>query len=209
MKFPLIVVLAVASAFVAPLQAQSCAQGVSPNAALAREEADSRALRILAGASGLSNTYDLCRRLGEAIELTRSVATARMVFDLAAGLRGDFELAEILIAAAGRGLLDERTSEGFFAAARRIEDDFQLRRALSAAIPRAASSPQVLQALLRASGGIADDYQLASLLIDVVRATPRAATERDRFLAAASALQNEWEYRRVTNALAARDGASR
>ena len=203
MKFPLVALIAVAAAATSPLHAQSCAEVVSRSATLAREDADAEALRILARARRAVTEYELCRTLGAAIDMTRSVSTARMVLEAASGLRGDFELTEVLIAASRRGLLDDRTSETFFSAAERIEDDYQLRRVLSAGIRVAASSPPVLQRLLRASVGIADDYQLASLLIEVAQAMPIAGTDREHYLAAARTLQSDWEYRRVTNALAA------
>lgn len=208
MKFPLVLVVAAAAIANSPLDAQSCAQVLSPSISVSREQADAEALRILSNVRRQTTEYDLCRTLGAAIDMTRSASTARLVLDAAAGLRGDFELAEVLVAAAGRGLLEERTSDAFFTAAEGIEDDYQLRRALSAAIRVAASSPPVLQRLLRASENIADDYQLASLLTDVAQASPIAGSDRDRYLAAARTLQSEWEYRRATNALARR-GVSR
>lgn len=203
MKFPLVVIIAVVAAASSSLHAQSCAQAASRSATLSREQADAEALRILTRADRQLTEYDLCRTLGAAIDVTRSVTTARMVLDAAARLRGDFELTEVLVVAAGRGLLEEKTADAFFVAAREIEDDYQLRRALSAAIHVAASSPAVLQGLLRASTAIADDYQLASLLTDIAQGTPISDADRERYLAAARTLQSDWEYRRAANALAA------
>jgi hypothetical protein len=204
MKFPLLVVLAVAAAGSSSLEAQSCAQVVSRSASLSREQADAEALRIVANARRQVTAYDLCRTLGEAIDMTRSVSTARVVLEAAAGLRGDFERAEVLVAAAARGLLEERTSDAYFTTAQGIQDDFQQRRALSAAIRVAASSPLVLQRILRESAGIDDDYQLATLLTDVAQATPLIGADRERYLSVARTLRSEWEYRRATNALTAR-----
>jgi hypothetical protein len=209
MKFPLLVVLAVSAAASATVEAQSCAHVASRSASLSREAADAEALRIVANARRHVTAYDLCRTLGEAIDMTRSVSTARVVLEAAAGLRGDFERAEVLVTAAGRGLLEERTSDAFFTVARGIEDDYQLRRALSAAIRVATSSPPVLQQILSGSVAIDDDYQLATLLTDVAQATPLTGADRERYLSVARMLRSDWEYRRATSALSARSGALR
>ena len=209
MKFSLVVVFAVAAAASSPLEAQSCAQVVSRGSNLSREVADAEALRLLASAQRQPTPYDLCRTIGEAIDMARSVGTARVVLETASSLHSDFELTEVLVAAATRGLLEERTADAFFTAAQGIENDYQLRRALSAAIRVAASSPSVLQRLLRESSAIVDDYQLATLLTDVARATPITGADRERYLSVARTLRSEWEYRRAMNALTSRERASR
>lgn len=203
--FRLLCVLAVAAALMSPagLAAQSCTAVTTSAANLSREEADREAQRGIDDARRLGDDFHKCRRLALAIAQTRSATTANSLFSAAGMLRGDFELAEVLIAASRRGLLEPRTATAFFEAALRIRNDYQLYRVLSSALPTASRSPSLVPALLRASTAIGDDYQLATLLLEIAEATPITGDVRELYLVAARTLQSGWEYGRAIDALPA------
>ena len=179
----------------------SCATSASTAANLSREEADSLAKVTIADARDVTGDYHRCRTLAVALMQVRSVTTARLFFDAATALEGQYELAELLVASAERGLLEERTADAFFRATRQLSDDFQHARVLGAALRAGAKNPHIVRAILRSAPGIADDFQLASVLIAVARAAPVTAETRVLYGAAARTLQNQWEYRRAMGGL--------
>lgn len=199
-------VLALVAAYGAPATtgAQSCALTATRISALSREESDRQAQQIVSDARRIANDFDKCRTLATAIDRTRSATTANMLFNTVASLRGDFEIAELLVAAGARGLLESRTAMTFFGAADRIENDFQLYRALSAALRSATDKQSLAPAILRSSEGIADDYQLASLLTEIAAAVPIIGDLREQYLGVAKTLQSDWEYKRATDAASRR-----
>lgn len=199
MQLRRLVVLALATPLIVPAVAgaQSCAYAASAAAHQPREEADRDAQLFIESARRFSTDFDRCRALGFAIARARSVTSANLLFSAAAGVRGEFELAEILVAATQRGLLEARTAPAFFAAAGKIDSDFHLRRVLAAALRSGSTSPAIISQVLRAATAIEQDYELASLLVDVAGAAPLTNDLRDLYLAAARSLQNEWEHRRA------------
>lgn len=201
-SLPILAVLVALGASVPrTLFGQSCATSISSAGSSSREDADRDAQQLIADARRFSNDFDKCRTLAQAIDRTRSATTASALFAAASTLRGEFELAEVLVSASGRGLLEERTAAAFLSAAAQLESDYQLQRVLSAALRIAARTPALVPGILRASSTIEDDYQLASLLIDVAATVPVAGATRDLYISAARTLQNEWEYRRAMDAL--------
>lgn len=180
---------------------QSCAVVASQTSSLSREESDGQARGTIADARRFTGDFDKCRTLALAIHQTRSVTTAKLLFDAATGLEGAYELAEILVASADRGLLEERTADAFFSTARGINSDFQLARVLGAALRAAPANAAVVQGILRTATLVEDDFQLASLLVAVARSATVTASTRELYGTAARTLQNQWEYRRAMNAL--------
>ena len=206
------VALAVAVFPAAPavLDAQSCAYAASATAQQTREEADRDAQLSIEGARRALLDFDKCRQLGAAIPKTRRVATANKLFSAAATLRGEFEIAELLVVSAQRGLLEVGTAPAFFLTARKITADLQMRRVLSAALHAQKESPAIAAHVLRAAPSIAQDYELASLLVEVAAAVPITGDLLAPYLAATRTLQNSAERKRAMEALSAtRDTASR
>lgn len=194
--------LVVTAAIPAPAAAQrSCAFTTAAAGTLSREDADAMARETIADTRRYDSDYDRCRELGRALMLVRSATTARLFFDASRAMEGDYELAELLVASAERGLLEERTQDAFFAAVRSIEDDFQRARVLGAALGVGARNTAIVKGILTAAAGIRDDYQLASVLVAVARATPFTGPLRELYGATARQLDNKWEYRRAMEAL--------
>jgi hypothetical protein len=180
---------------------QSCAVITSQTSSLSREESDSQARGTIADARRFTGDFDKCRTLAVAVQQTRSVTTAKLLFEAAAGLHGDYELAEILVASAERGLLEERTADAYFATARGLASDFQLARVLGAALRARSTNTAIVQGILRSATAVEDDFQLASLLVEVARSATVTGSTRELYGTAARTLQNQWEYRRAMNAL--------
>ncbi len=198
----IITALVIAAALPFGAEAQdSCAAVASNTSNVSREESDREAQGTIAEARRVRGDFEKCRTLGIAIQQTRSVTTAKLLFEAATALDGDFELAEILIASAARGLLEARTADAYFAATRTIESDFQKARALAAALRAKPDDAAVVQGVLRTAPAVADDFQLASLLVAAANAAPIRGTARELYGAAARTLQNQWEYRRAMHAL--------
>ena len=195
----------VALVFASPslARAQSCAStAVASPRGQSREAADGDAQFAIENARRFTSDFEKCRALGRALGQTRRVETASSFFDAAGTLRGEFELAEVLIAAAQRGLLEGGTAPAFFRAAEKITADFQLRRVLSAALRAGASTPAIVSGILHAAPTIEQDDELASLLVEIAGAAPLTGALRDVYIEAAKGVQSEWEHNRVMQALA-------
>jgi hypothetical protein len=82
-------------------------------------------------------------------------------------VKSDYELSNVLIAAAQSQTLTETAVTAYAEASRSIESDYEQRRALAEIVGRDRLTPANLAGILRAAQGIESDYELSSLLIAV------------------------------------------
>ena len=193
------------------LEAQHCAPAAIAVMAADNETADREARAAIATAARMDTDWERCRSLAQALRHTRAVETAKAFFEATRMITGDYEVAELLIAAATRGLVEDRTQEAFFAALARLESDFERRRALTPLVRARGVTPSTLAGVLRAASAIESDYEAASLLVDVAGYHALGGELRDLYVAAARGLQTDWEYHRALQALSSprRSGSQR
>ena len=120
-------------------------------------------------------------------------------------MSSSFELAELLIAAQKRSLVDSVTSTAFFKAVDRLTSDFERHRTLSVLVKQHPDSPALLAGILRASSSINSDFELASLLVEFAHAVPVRGELRELYLKATRSIQSDFEYRRALQALLDQD----
>jgi len=123
-------------------------------------------------------------------------------------IESDFELGQVLQAAAARYAIDGVVAPAYAEAATAIESDFELHRALSAALAQGGLGRTSAALLLRAATpgrdgrGIDSDFEQASLLIEVPRAT--ADGVGPVFFESVGSIGSSFERKRVLTSLASR-----
>jgi hypothetical protein len=160
---------------------------------------------VISVAQRMSSDYEKRRSLSAGLESVGTLASRTALFHAASTLRSDYELAELLIAAQRRSLVDSLSSESYFKAVDEIASDYERRRTLSGLLKQRPESPRVLAGVLKASVNIDSDYELASLLVEFARAVPVRGELRELYLKATRTIASDWEYRRALNALVDQD----
>lgn len=185
--------------------AQTCAQsGLGGTPVSEGRPTDAMARELIGLARKATTDYDRCRLLARALPGVRTRSAAADWYIALRGVTNEFELAELLLAAARSGLLESPGPEAYFFSARRITNAWELRRVLNAAL--ASRSTAVHAQLLRTAPAIGADYELASLLVEFARAHPVRGELRDAFVEASKQIRSEWEQERALNALADNPG---
>ena len=137
-------------------------------------------------------------------------ALARSLEGAARGIESDFEMAQVLTAAAERQPVDA-AMQAWVRAAGTIGSDFEQRRVVSAALARPGLTPAEAAATLGAAtpgagrDGIRSDFELAEVLIG---APPGViASAPDAWFDAIGTIQSAFERRRALTAAVARESA--
>jgi hypothetical protein len=138
-----------------------------------------------------------------------SPVLARALEQAGQTMASDYELAEVLIAAAGRFGLDPAAAVAFGRSARRVTSDYEQRRALTPALrqtglARESAGPLMRAAMPEGSGGIDSDYEMAELLLAIPASSIEAAPQA--YFDAVGTIGSGYERRRVLAAHAARRG---
>lgn len=123
-------------------------------------------------------------------------------------IASDYELAEILVAAAKAQPLTADMQQGFITAAKSIESDYERHRVLTAALSRPGLTAAAEAAMLDAASGMGSDYELATLLIEVNGARPIDEGVRAAYIKAANSIGSDYEHGRVLAAVVQRSGTT-
>lgn len=153
----------------------------------------------------MSSDYEKRRALSSALESVATPAARQALFAAAASMKSNYELAELLIAAQRRSLVDSASAAAYFGAVTRIKSDYERRRTLSALLRQRPQTDQVLLGILDASAGIASDHELATLLVEFARGFPVRGALREQYLKATRTIASDHEYRRALQALLDQD----
>jgi hypothetical protein len=156
----------------------------------------------------MSSDFEKRRALSAGLESVATPGSRLALFNAASTLTSDFELAELLIAAQRRNLVDSVSADAYFRAVEELSSDFERRRTLTALLKQRPESNRVLTGLLRASASINSDFELASLLVDFARTVPVRGELRELYLKATRTINSDWEYRRAVQALVDQDRTS-
>ena len=168
-----------------------------------------RVARAMIGvAQRLSSDYEKRRALSAGLESVSSLESRTALFTAASTMSSSYELAEFLIAAQRRSLVDSLTSESYFRAVGRLSSDYERRRTLSALIKLRPTTLAVQSGVLRSSETIHSDYELASLLVEFARTLPVRGELREQYLKATRSIGSDYEYRRALQALLEQDRRS-
>ena len=174
--------------------------------AVARRPMSDRIARAtIAVANRMSSDYEKKRALTAGLTSVTSPESRSALFQTASTMSSSYELAEVLIAAQTRSLVDSVSSDAYFRAVSRISSDYERRRTLSALLKQRPTAPNVLAGVLRTSTYINSDHELANLLVEFARTIPVRGTLRELYLAATRSISSDHEYRRTLQALLEQD----
>jgi hypothetical protein len=169
---------------------------------------DRAARAMIAVATRMSSDYEKRRALSAGLESVSTLEARTALFTAASTMSSNYELAEFLIAAQRRSLVDSLTSDSYFRAVGRLRSDYERRRTLSALMKLRPNSPQVLSGVLQSSESISSDYELASLLVEFAKTVPVRGGLREQYLKATRSISSDYEYRRALQALLEQDTRS-
>ncbi len=169
---------------------------------------DRAARAMIAVAARMSSDYEKRRALSAGLESVSTLEARTALFTAASTMSSNYELAEFLIAAQRRSLVDSLTSDSYFRAVGRLRSDYERRRTLSALMKLRPNSPQVLSGVLQSSESISSDYELASLLVEFAKTVPVRGGLREQYLKATRSISSDYEYRRALQALLEQDTRS-
>lgn len=169
---------------------------------------DRAARAMIAVAQRMSSDYEKRRALSAGLESVSSAEARTALFTAAGTMSSSYELAEFLIAAQRRSLVDSTSSDAYFRAVGRLSSDYERRRTLSALMKLRPSTPSVLTGVLQSSESIGSDYELASLLVEFARTVPVRGQLREQYLKATRTIGSDYEYRRALQALLEQDRRS-
>jgi hypothetical protein len=166
---------------------------------------DRAARAMIAVAQRMSSDYEKRRALAAGLESVSTLEARTALFSAAATMSSSYELAEFLIAAQRRSLVDSLSSDSYFRAVGKLSSDYERRRTLSALMKLRPNSPAVLAGVLRSSEFISSDYELASLLVEFAKTVPVRGELREQYLKATRTISSDYEYRRALQALLEQD----
>jgi hypothetical protein len=169
---------------------------------------DRVALAAIRAAQGMTSDFEKRRALSAGLESVTSPGARTALFTAASTMTSDFELAELLIAAQARAMVDSVSSAAYFKAVDRMRSDFEHRRTLTALLKSRPESPQVLAGVLKSGSTIESDFELASLLVEFTRVVQVRGEIRELYLRAARSIDSDFEYRRALQALLDQDRRS-
>ena len=169
---------------------------------------DRAARAMIAVAQRMSSDYEKRRALSAGLASVSSVEARTALFAAASTMSSSYELAEFLIAAQRRSLVDSLSSDSYFRAVGKLSSDYERRRTLSALMKLRPESPSVLVGVLRSSEFINSDYELASLLVEFAKTVPVRGELREQYLKATRTISSDYEYRRALQALLEQDRRS-
>jgi hypothetical protein len=169
---------------------------------------DRAARAMISVAQRMSSDYEKRRALSAGLESVSTLEARTALFSAAATMSSSYELAEFLIAAQRRSLVDSLSSDSYFRAVGKLSSDYERRRTLSALMKLRPNSPLVLSGVLRSSEFINSDYELASLLVEFAKTVPVRGELREQYLKATRTIGSDYEYRRALQALLEQDRRS-
>jgi hypothetical protein len=153
----------------------------------------------------MTSDYEKRRSLSAGLESVSTLEARNALFNAASTMSSSYELAELLIAAQQRNLVDSLTRAAYFRAVQRLTSDYEHRRTLSALLKLNPGSPAVLADVLRSSQDIDSDHELANLLVEFTRVVAVRGDLRELYLRAARSIESDHEYRRALQALLQQD----
>jgi beta-lactamase regulating signal transducer with metallopeptidase domain len=148
----------------------------------------------------IQSDYERRRVLNAAVVPAALESVVSTALELAGTLDSDYELAELLIAAAPH--VGGTSVAPFFQAVGGFRSDYERRRALTALLQRDDLDAAVLGSVLRASQAMSSDYDRAELLLAVARGRRIAGPLRDLYLAAVDGLRSQYDQDRALAGLA-------
>lgn len=174
--------------------------------AVARRPMSDRIARAaIAVANRMSSDYEKKRSLSAALSAVTSAESRGALFLAASTMSSSYELAEVLIAAQSRALVDSVSADAYFNAVSRMSSDYERRRTLSSLLKQKPTAPNILAGLLRSSSSINSDHELANFLVEFAHAMPVRGQLRELYLAATRKIKSDFEYRRTLQALLEQD----
>jgi hypothetical protein len=163
---------------------------------------------VIAVAQRMSSDYEKRRALSAGLESVNTNESRNALFNVASTMSSSYELAELLIAAQQRSMVDSLSRTAYFRAVNRLTSDYEHRRTLSALLKLRPESQAVLADVLRSSEDISSDHELATLLVEFTRVVPVRGELRELYLRAARSLGSDYEHRRALQALLEQDRRS-
>ena len=124
----------------------------------------------------------------------------RMLRMVADSISSDYERAELVIALAAQGTLNDRLARGVITVAQRMSSDYEKRRAVSAAINAVASSPARV-GLFEVATTMSSDYERAELLIAAQQRSFVDSVSAAQYFRAVEKMSSDYERRRTLSAL--------
>ena len=118
----------------------------------------------------------------------------------------NYELAELLIAIAGRLPNDEASRTAYFGAASSISSAYEAHRVYSAMLKKGPVSPQVLAGILDHARTLHSDYEVSELLRQILAQQPLDDRNRAAFVAVVETIHGNYERHRVLKAALRADG---
>lgn len=166
---------------------------------------DRLARGVIRVAERMSSDYEKRRALNAGLAAVGTPQSRSAFFHAASTMSSSYELAELLIAAQERSLVDSVSSTEYFKAIDRLSSDYERRRTLSSLLKSHPTSPPILRGVLRASKSISSDFELATLLVEFAGVTPVRGDLREMYLEATRSISSDSEYRRALQALLDQD----
>lgn len=124
----------------------------------------------------------------------------RMLRMAADSISSDYERAELVIALAAQGTMNDRLARGVITVAQRMSSDYEKRRAVSAAI-NAVASPPARVALFEVATTMSSDYERAELLIAAQQRSFVDSVSAAQYFRAVEKMSSDYERRRTLSAL--------
>lgn len=166
---------------------------------------DRLARGVIRVAQRMSSDYEKRRALSAGLDAVSSAESRTAFFTAASSMSSSYEIAELLIAAQRRSLVDSVSADAYFKAIERLSSDYERRRTLSALLKQRPDSPVILAGVLRAATSISSDFELASLLVEFAGITQVRGDLRELYLKATRSISSDFEYRRALQALLEQD----
>ncbi len=163
---------------------------------------------VIAEARGITSDYVMSLYLRKLLAQEKlSDARIRRVAEVgAAGIQGDHELAELLIAVSAAHPVDASLRPTFLRAAGTLQSDYEHGRVLKAVLAAGGLTPEDVAELLRSAGSIRSDYEQAEVLVRTAAAYPIEGPARAAYVAALKEIGSDYERGRAVKALTARGG---
>jgi hypothetical protein len=132
--------------------------------------------------------------------LTTSQATS-LIERAGAGIRSDFELAELLIAAAADRPFSDRITAAFLGAAESLSSDYERRRVLAEILERADLTPGNVAAVVASAAELRSDFEKTELLVSLAHAQPASPEVQYAYLGAVAGIGSDHDRRRALEAI--------
>jgi hypothetical protein len=149
----------------------------------------------------IGSTYDRRRAISAVLTPSAPAGVVDAALGAAAGVKGDYDLATLLVDAAKAGVLTDRTAAAYLDAAGHVGGGYDRRRVLEA-VAQTSVGDQSLAGAVRLAASTSSDYDRAESLIALSHASGLGLQSRKALVDAAMTMHGDYDRGRVLNALA-------